>query len=122
MKKQRPNINFPTPPVDELPEELQRMYDLTEKLTEEAAAEVAAKVDAEITAAIQMRIGTNWAPNDMSGRLHRTIYLDGSEVMILDGVPFMHIGPWKWSRELYGKLTATREITHLKGTVDGLPN
>ena len=119
----RPRLNFPAPDplVDDLPEEIRRAYEMAEKMTEEVALAEAKRIDDEITKAIQMRIGTGWHPRDMCGRLHRTIYLDGSEVMVLDGVAFMHISPWKFSP--YGSSNAaTREITHLKGADNVLPN
>jgi len=97
-KSKRTKVNFPglDPLADDMPEELRRAIDITERVTEAVARRVAAEVDAEITKAIQMRIGTDWKPRDLIGRLQRTIYADGSEVMVLDDIAFMHIGPWKF--------------------------
>jgi hypothetical protein len=118
-------LKFPglDPLVDDMPEELRRIYDEAERITGAVAQSEAKRIDDEITAAITMRLGhTNWKPMQMTGRLHRTIYLDGSEVMVLDGIPFMHIGPWKFPPYGLKHLGATREITHLKGADDVLPN
>jgi hypothetical protein len=121
-KKTRINFPGPDPQVDDMPEELRALYDTADKMSEAAALAEAKRIDEAITAAIQMRVGTGWQPRDMIGRLHRTIYLDGSEVMVLDGVAFMHIGPWKFLPYAAGGTGATREITHLKGADDVLPN
>lgn len=121
MKK--PPLNFPPPnPLyDDMPDEIRQAYEVAEKVTAEAAEKEAKRVDDAITAAIEVRLGRKIEPRQMVGRLHRTIYLDGSEVMVLDGVAFMHIGPWKLMPLANGNY-ATREITHLKGGDDIVPN
>lgn len=121
--KQKLNFPGPDPLVDDLPEELRRIYDEAERLSASAALAEAKRIDDEITAAITMRLGhTNWKPMQMTGRLHRTIYMDGSEVMVLDGIPFMHISAWRYPPYGMQHLGATREVTHLKGADDTLPN
>lgn len=123
--KQRPRLNFPSPTADEMemPEEMRRAVETAERITSQVSMRVAKEVDDQITAAITMRLGhTNWNPMQMTGRLHRTIYMDGSEVMVLDGVPLLHIGPWKFPPYGLQEIGATREVTHLKGANDVLPN
>jgi len=118
-------LKFPglDPLVDDMPEELRRIYDEAERVSSEAVLREAKRIDEAITAAICMRLGhTDWIPMQMTGRLHRTIYTDGSEVMVLDGVPLMHIGPWRYPPAGLPYLSATREITHLKGADDNLPH
>jgi hypothetical protein len=120
---EKPKLNFPGPDplTDDMPEEMRRVVDVTDRITSELAMNVAQDVDNEITKAIQMRLGLDWKPIQLTGRLGRTIYMDGSEVMVLDGVPILHIGPWKiWQAGMSVK--ATRECTHLKGADDVLPN
>lgn len=114
-------LNFPGPDPEDMPEDIRRTMDMADRITAEAALRVANEVDDQITAAIQLKIGMDWKPMQLTGRLHRTIYLDGSEIMALDGVPILHIGPWKWVTT-QAELTATRECTHLKGADDTLPN
>ncbi len=114
-------LNFPVPHLDEdVPEEIRRNWELADKLTSEIAQRVAKEVDDAITAAIELRLGHRVDPRLMVGRLHRTIFMDGSEVLVLDGVPLVHIGPWVFT--LFGDTGATREITHLKGGDATLPN
>ena len=121
----RKQLNFPGPTVndmpDDVPEEIRRNWEIAEKVTAEIAQSEAKRVDDAITAAIEIRLGMKIDPRDMLGRLHRTIYMDGSEIMVLDGVAFMHIGPWKMVPTGLGHV-ATREITHLKGGEDIVPN
>lgn len=116
-----PKLNFPAPHLDDdVPEEIRANWARAEKLTSDIALRVAKKVDDAITAAVEIRLGHTIDPRYMAGRMHRTIYLDGSEVIALDGVPLVHIGPWIFT--LAGPNGATREITHLKGGDDVLPN
>lgn len=116
-------LNFPPPDLTDLPEEFAHLAELAEQLTDEIAMKVAREVDAEITKAIQLRIGMDWTPLMLTGRLHRTIYRDGSEVLTLDGVPLLHIGPFNMlPMGPSTVLRATRECTHLKGADDGIPN
>jgi hypothetical protein len=116
-------LNFPAPDLDDLPEEFAHLAEMLDTLTDEVATRVAKEVDTEITKAIQMRIGMHWKPRDLFGRLHRTIYMDGSEVLTLDGVPLLHIGPFKMlPMGPSTMLTPSRECTHLKGADDTLPN
>jgi hypothetical protein len=121
MKK----LRFPMPDLsdDDVPEELRAQWERTQQVADEAAQRCAQWVDDEITKAIQMRIGTGWTPMQLTGRLHRTLFLDGSEILVMDGVPLLHIGPWILAA--VGPSTqqiVTREVTHLKGAHDPRPN
>jgi hypothetical protein len=118
-------LTFPPPDLraEDLPEEFRHLADLADSISEEIATRVAVEVDNEITKGLQMRLGIDWQPYQLSGRLERTIFPDGSEVMSLDGEPFLHIGPFDMHQMGPSLMfTATRACTHLKGADDVLPN
>jgi hypothetical protein len=122
---QKPRLTFPAPDLTDpdLPEELRETQRALEKIADEHIMRTAKYVDDEITKGVQMRIGVNWSPIQLTQRLHRTIYADGSEIIALDGVPMLHVGPWI-TRQIGPsiKMVVTRECTHLKDGNDVLPN
>ena len=116
-------LNFPPPDLSDYPEEFHHLAEQMERMTDAIATKLAKEVDAEITKAVQMCIGMGWQPRDLLGRLSRTIYHDGSETVALDGVPILHVGPFKMlPMGPSTMLQPTRECTHLKGADDVLPN